>query len=384
MKINKFNTDKKSPLLRQAQHGAFGGVGEASGKAFKILVIQQKMIGDVLTSSIICENLKRNFPDAEIHYVINRFTIPVVENNPYIDKFVVFEDEYKQSKLRFYRFLKQVAKSNYTHVFDAYGKLESLLISKFSKAKFKYGFRKSYTSFYYTNTVKMTNDVKTEAGSAIENRLRLLQLMDGVEILNDKPKIYLTESEVEESQNTFKSLNIKPNDCIMISALGSGMKKSYPLDYLAEILDLIVEKTDKSLILNYMPSQQKHIDELLDFCAEKTKANIVEGISMKSLKAFIKICSQCAAIIGNEGGSTNMAKALGVPSFSIFSPWVTKEGWNSFEQTYQNDSVHLIDYKPHLYKKPPKKYKEQSLEFYKFLKPELIKPKLKSFLEKLN
>ncbi|NBC57221.1 MAG: lipopolysaccharide heptosyltransferase family protein, partial [Bacteroidetes bacterium] len=50
----------------------------------KILVIQQKMIGDVLTSSVICENLKRNFPNAEVHYLINRFTLPVVENNPYI------------------------------------------------------------------------------------------------------------------------------------------------------------------------------------------------------------------------------------------------------------------------------------------------------------
>ena len=29
----------------------------------KILVIQQKRIGDVLTSTIICNNLKKQFPD---------------------------------------------------------------------------------------------------------------------------------------------------------------------------------------------------------------------------------------------------------------------------------------------------------------------------------
>ncbi len=354
------------------------------GEALKILVIQQKMIGDVLVSSIICENLKKNFPDAEIHYLVNRFTIPVVDNNPFIDRFIVFEDDYKQSKLKFYKFLKLISISGYTHVFDAYGKIESLLITKFTKARFKYGFRKPYSKFYYSKTVKMSNHVKTEAGSAIENRLRLLKLMDGVEVYNDKPQIYLTEEEIEKTREQFKSLDLNPKDCIMISALGSGLNKSYPLEYLAEILNRIVKKTHKRLILNYMPSQQKHIDKLLSMIDGENRAHIVQGIVMKSLRDFMKVCSQCLAIIGNEGGSINIAKALNIPSFSIFSPWVTKEGWNSFEQTYLNSSVHLIDFKPELYNKPPKKYKDQSIEMYKLFKPELIIPKLDAFLEKLN
>ena len=225
---------------------------EASEETFKILVIQQKMIGDVLTSSIICENLKRNFPNAEVHYLIDRFTLPVVKENPFIDEFILFEEAYKRSKIEFYKFLKQISKSNYTHVFDAYTKLESLLISKFSKAKFKYGFEKSYSKFYYTKTVKMTNNVKTEAGSAIENRLNLLHLMSGIKTYNNKPKIYLTKKENNDALEKFKSLKINPKQCIMISAVGSGLKKSYPFNYLAEILDLIVDKTKNNLILNYI------------------------------------------------------------------------------------------------------------------------------------
>ena len=62
----------------------------------KILVIQQKMIGDVLASSIICNNLKNIFPDAEIHYLIYPFTKPVVENNPNIDRIVFFEDTFRK------------------------------------------------------------------------------------------------------------------------------------------------------------------------------------------------------------------------------------------------------------------------------------------------
>lgn len=370
---------KKKDKHIQSKSPSQGGDGEA----LKILVIQQKMIGDVLTSSLICENLKLNFPEAEIHYLVNRFTIPVIENHPYIDQLIIFEKNYRKSKILFYKFLKQITKAHYTHVFDAYGKLESLLVTKFSKAKYRFGFRKSYSKFYYTNTIKMTNDVKTEAGSAIENRLALMQLMSDVKVFNNKPKIYLTQDEIIEAQEQFKNLDLNSKNCIMISALGSGLKKTYPLPFLAEILNFIVQETNKKLILNYMSPQQHHIDKLLNFCNKKTQNHIVKGIEMKSLRDFIQICSQCLATIGNEGGAINIAKALDVPTFSIFSPWVIKEGWNSFEKSYLNSSVHLKDFYPKLYNKHSKINNKDADNMYKKLEPELINNKLFTFLELL-
>ena len=40
----------------------------------KILVIQQKMIGDVLTTSLLFELLREKNPEAELHYLINSTT----------------------------------------------------------------------------------------------------------------------------------------------------------------------------------------------------------------------------------------------------------------------------------------------------------------------
>jgi len=340
------------------------------------------MIGDVLTSSLICENLKRNFPDAEVHYLINRFTLPVVENNPYIDKFIIFEDEYRQSKIKFYRFLKQISKSNYTHVFDAYAKLESLLISRFSKAKHRYGFKKSYNRFYYTQTINIKEISETEAGTAIENRLNLLQLMPDVSIYNNKPKIYLTDKEIETAKQNLQKAGLESVKCIMISALGSSASKTYPLEYLAETLDYVVDLTKAHLILNYMPSQQEEIDKLISHCDTQTQKHIVTNIEMKNLRNFMGICHQCQAIIGNEGGAINMAKALDVPSFSIFSPWIVKEGWNSFEDNHPNTSVHISDFEDDWFKNHKVKVlKDKAKEHYKKLKPELFKSQLKDFLK---
>src|SRR5665811_2284510 len=97
----------------------------------KILVIQQKMIGDVLVSSILFEHLKSQFPEAEMHYLVNANTTAVVTHNPFIDKIVVFKREHRENKRSLLKFLNGIKREGYDTVIDVYGKLESGLITFF-------------------------------------------------------------------------------------------------------------------------------------------------------------------------------------------------------------------------------------------------------------
>ena len=47
----------------------------------KILIIQHKMIGDVLICSLLCKNIKLWNPDAKIDFVANRHTLDVIETD---------------------------------------------------------------------------------------------------------------------------------------------------------------------------------------------------------------------------------------------------------------------------------------------------------------
>ncbi|MEM7487036.1 MAG: lipopolysaccharide heptosyltransferase family protein, partial [Bacteroidota bacterium] len=76
----------------------------------KFLVIQQKMIGDVLSSTILCEHLKIHYPNSEVHFLINENTQAVVVGNPFIDKIVLFKNKYRDNKLGFYGFLRSIKK----------------------------------------------------------------------------------------------------------------------------------------------------------------------------------------------------------------------------------------------------------------------------------
>lgn len=354
----------------------------------KVLIIQQKMIGDVLATSILFEAIKQKYPDSELHYVINSHTYPVVEGNPFIDKFHFFTPEHEKSKLKLYQFAKHLKHENFDVVIDVYSKLSSNILSLFSKAKTKISKTKWYTSFIYTNTFRDHKTSNTKAALALENRLQLLQPL-GITFKDVlKPKIYLTTAEKSEAAQILDSHAIdlkKP--LFMIGVLGSGHNKTYPFDYMAKVIDTIAfEHSEGQILFNYIPKQETDAKAILELCHSETKKRIHFDVFGKNLRDFLAITAHCDTLIGNEGGATNMAKALNIPTFTIFSPWIKKEAWNMFDDGNHYVSVHLKDYNeaPYTNLKHVKELKSKASELYRAFKPSFFEADLKAFLNRLD
>lgn len=344
------------------------------------------MIGDVLTSSILFEALRKEFPKAELHYLIYKHTFPVVENDPHIDKFLLFNPE-KDRKLKgFAGLLKQISHHEYDVIIDVYSKINTAFLNMFSGAETRISYHKWYTSGAYTKTFQPKKSLKTNAGYAIENRLYLLNGISSAFPVELKPKIYLTSEEKSSAEQLLKNSGISfHRPLFMCGILGSSASKTYPLPYMAKILDFIVEKTDSQLLLNYIPKQLNEVQKLLTVCQPKTRKHIYFDVFGKSLREFMAITSYCDALIGNEGGAVNMAKALDIPTFSIFSPQVKKENWSIYEDGKKNVSVHLRDFHPEVFKDLSKKeIQKKASTFYGLLKPNLIFAKLEYFLKEVN
>ncbi len=344
----------------------------------KILVIQQKMIGDVLTSSILFEALRTKYPKAHLSYLINQHTFPVVQNNPFIDEFVFFTKKVETSKVSLLKFALNIRKANYDIVIDVYSKLSSNLVSLLSRAKMKISYYKPYTFLIYTHNFK-----RPIHGSnlALTNRLSLLAFLN-IEASNLlAPKIFLTNEEVVAAKQFLTQNGIDDNKPLyMISVLGSGVNKTYPPEYMAQVIDVIARETGGQILFNYIPNQLNEAQNIYNLCNSTAKKQIKFNVFGKSLREFLSITYHCNAVIGNEGGAINMAKALNVKTFAIFSPWIKKDDWNLFE-SLTNVSVHLKDYLPNLYKKPEKELKADALDLYQKFKPEFFLEQLKVFLK---
>jgi len=346
----------------------------------KILVIQKKMIGDVLTSTILFEYLRNKYGEScVLHYLVDRGTFSVLDNNPYIDKVIAFEGN------NFTSLLREVRKEQYTDVIDVYSTLKTAILSFLSGAKFTIGYHKKYTQYLYKSTYKRKSKSILEVGLAIENRLGLVSSL-GIDYNKQiVPKIYLSGEERKASLSFLKQHDVFPKDSklYMISILGSEESKTYPFDYMAKILDTIVSNSGEKVVLlfNYIPSQLTEVEKIYALCKDATKQRVKLEVYGKSLREFLGLLSCCNGIIGNEGGAINMAKALDIPTFSIFSPWIKKESWSLYEDGIKNVSVHVRDYDfTELNELSSKELKQNVNYFYKRLKPELFNEELRQFV----
>lgn len=349
----------------------------------KFLVIQQKRIGDVLTSTILANNLKREFPQAQVDYMCYANCVDVLKNNPNIDNVIVLEEKVRKNYGSLFNFIFKIRSQKYHAVIDAYSKLETNLITLFSRAKYKISYQKGYSKIFYNyNIERLENGTQSEIGLAIINRLRLLKPLIKKEITDYKPKIFLTKQEIDSAKELIEKYPLHKNvPTYMIGILGSEWYKTYPFEKMAELLDYTVATTNANLLFNYIPKQKEDAQKIFNLCKPETQKHIFFDLYANDLRSFLRLLSQCDALIGNEGGAVNMAKALFVPTFSLFSPSVDKETWQIFEDE-KNISIHLKDLKPEIYKQYDEKYiKEHTFKYFDEYPITLIKEKLKFFLE---
>ena len=333
--------------------------------SMKILVIQKKMIGDVLVSSIICENLRAAYPAAQIDYLVSDSTTAVLEGNSSIDNIILFEEKHRKSKIELLNLGVQLRNEKYDLLIDAYSKLESWILVFMSNAKRKISYKKPGRNFLYTDNVPFEPFPKTNLGLAIERRLSLLEPLDLKIPIDPIPKLYVSEKENQDAIALFEKYNVqKDRKTVMISLLGSEKLKTYPLAFMAKVVDYVADNADVNILFNYFPKQIEEAKTVFNACKPSTQKKIYFDLLGGDLRSFIGLVNQCDLIIGNDGGAINMAKALDKPSFIIFSPWIEKKIWATFEDGIHHLSVHLKDYRPDLIEnKTEKKTKKRVFSF---------------------
>lgn len=349
----------------------------------KILVIQQKMIGDVLISSIICDNLRTAYPNATIDYLVNETTTPVLQGNTSFDNVILFKKEHQESFNQLIKLAFGIRRNKYDLIIDAYSKLQSWVIVGLSGAPRRISYKKPARSFLYTDTVVQAELPSTKLGLAIERRLSLLDPLKLNIDLKTQPTLFVSDDEKRFVADLFAEKKLdSTRKTIMISLLGSENKKTYPLKYMSEIVDYIGTNYNVNILFNYFPKQIDEAQQIYDACSNQTRRKIYFDLLGKDLREFIAIMSACDFIVGNDGGAINMAKALGKPSFIIFSPHIEKKIWATFEDGKDHVSVHLNDFQPKIFvDKDYDELKKNAIELYQKFEPHYIIPQLKVFLD---
>lgn len=352
----------------------------------KILLIQIKMLGDVLTSTIILDTLRAAYPQVQLHYLINPKSEAIVRNHPAVDQLHYFDDSNGNSLKNFSVMAKKLRNEQFDIVIDVYSKWSTALLSKYTAAPIRIGQHKNYLAWLYSHTRRNQAQRPTALPLAYSNRLQLLEPLNVKLPENVQPKIYIHPEEQQAMAAICREagINFDSHLYVMVNLFGSNPSKTYPPKYLAALLDTAVAANPNlCFLLNYFPKQQLEVANFLALCKEETRSKI-NLFYRADMREFIVLTSFCAAVVGNEGGAIHIGSALGLPTFAIFSPWITRDAWGLESENTHHVSLHLGDFQPqHIDGKSKKVLRKEAAALYNAFVPELLIEKFVKFLNRL-
>lgn len=90
----------------------------------KILILRFSSIGDIVLTTPVVRSIKKQYPEAEIHFCTKKSYVPLLEHNPYISKIIPLEGPLKIV-------IREVRKTRYDYVIDLHHNLRTLILKSF-------------------------------------------------------------------------------------------------------------------------------------------------------------------------------------------------------------------------------------------------------------
>ncbi len=273
----------------------------------KILIIKLRGIGDVVLSTIVIDNLRNDFPNAEIDYLVEFPSYPGLTGLKSLNRVLIFNRKSFQSKVKL---LFQIRKSRYDLVFDFFSNPSTAQLTFFSGAKYRVGFPYRGRKYAY-NLFGPEERGKYHAAQLHLEVLKSLGLSN-----NEKNLLYSIDESSHSFADNFIKENHLENDFIVgICPTGGWPSKKCDPEKFAEIAKAVQAKFHAKILILWGKSDEDDamkIHSLLD-----SSTVIAPSTSIQELAALI---SKCKIMIANDSGPMNIATAVGTPVLSMHGP----------------------------------------------------------------
>ncbi len=295
----------------------------------RILVIRFRQIGDTVLSTALCSSLKRSFPEAEIHIILNEGIAPVVSGHPDIDKAIPFNVAENKSTLKYIRNVwKVINQGKYDIIVDMRSTVKTLLFSLLSLLSFhtpiRVGRKKWYSSLLLNHTVDNFDGSMIEKNQLFANTLSYIAPI----AVADDFRLFVSEDEKIAMKRRMEDAGIDFSCPILLAGVTTKLlHKRWNIEYMQETISRIMQRySNVQIIFNYAPGKEEE-DAKEIFSNLGSPSAIKINIEAVSLRELLALCSNCTFYFGNEGGTRHVAQALGIPSYAIFSPTISKKTW---------------------------------------------------------
>jgi ADP-heptose:LPS heptosyltransferase len=275
--------------------------------------------------------LRKAYPQAEIHVVVTHLWAPLLKNHPAVDRVWPHErrnDVAARTKASA-RLALQLRKEHYDCVVNFHASPSSATISFATGAGVRsihfHGHKDK--NRYSTTLVPGKGTLKP----IIERDMDTIRALGIDAPAGRMPKIFLEDFELRQAADRIRTLGL-PGPILALGLGASRPTKSWPIERFALLAIEWCQKTEGSVLAVVGPDEGaladtfwKAFESLLpaaitDFETKeylRSRVTIESGLPIRQLAAVLKSCS---VFMGNDSGPKHIAIAVDTPTVTVFGP----------------------------------------------------------------
>jgi len=269
----------------------------------KFLVIRFSSIGDIVLTTPVIRCLKKQLPDAEVHYLTKESFRSIVEYNPYIDKLHVLAHSWELM-------IHELKLENYDHIIDLHNNLRTL--------KVKQALDRPSHSFYKLNVQKFIYvNLKLNLMPRVHIVDRYLETLRSFDVKNDGEGLDYFIPKKDET--TLKDIPTSHHAGYIGIVIGAAHNtKKYPAHKLKELC----RQLNHPVILLGGKEDRTNAEEI----ASVDPVKVYNACGKFSINESADLVRKSKLIVTNDTGLMHMAAAYKKPIISLWGNTVPSFG----------------------------------------------------------
>lgn len=276
-------------------------------KIKKILVIKFGGIGDVLLATPVLENLRNYFPSQTIYLLTLSKARDILVDNPFIDRVITYNPDEDGS----WFLLKNIRKQRWDLVIDLYSNPRTALITRWSGARYRFGFDFRGRSYAYNIKAMGRGGTVHNVDFNLDALVKL-----GIPVTSKRTLVDINIVHEEFSEKFFNENNLFSKVSIAIGLTGGWATKKFKTNDYIKLIEKINYKYDVNFVLLW-GSKEERIEAGKINNAVPGNTFLIPDSPVRYLAALIK---NCTMFIGNDSGPMHIAVAVDTPVLGIFGP----------------------------------------------------------------
>ncbi|MDO8661943.1 MAG: lipopolysaccharide heptosyltransferase II [Candidatus Omnitrophota bacterium] len=284
-------------------------------EAKKILIFNVNWLGDVLFSTAVIRNIRRNFPNSFLACIIPARCYPVLKGNPHLDEIIIF-DEKDRHKGLFARlgFIRNLKNKKFDMVFLLHRSFSRALICRLAGIPERIGHYTKKRAFLLT---KKIIPPKRDSLHRIDYYLDIIE-QAGLRVEDRYPEFFISTEDKAFVEDFLNKNSVKQDDFIVaINPGGNWPPKRWPKDYWVELADKLIEDSAAKLIITGSVNDLS----LAGYIRGKMLHKPIVACGVFNLKQLGALAKKADLFITADTGPLHIANSVGAKKIiALFGP----------------------------------------------------------------